>query len=146
VTREIKEVSFFEIRHLKRDAAAARVSLVDLLGARWFAAYEGGAIVGVAGLTVSGSRAKLRGLWVDPSWRRQGIGAALTERRLAECRGKVAVVEAFAYNPRHYLAKGFRVVGKPTSAGATRVCLVLARRARVIRSQPHRRTNGPSSP
>jgi N-acetylglutamate synthase-like GNAT family acetyltransferase len=132
VSFEIKEVSFSEVSPFRRDAAAARVSLKDLEGARWFAAYQAGVIVGVAGLTVSGSRAKMRGLYVSPACRRQGIAAALTERRLVECRGKVAAVEAFAYNPRHYLRRGFRAVGKPTSAGATRVCLVLAVRAKVI--------------
>lgn len=129
----IKEVRFSDILPLKRAAAADRVTLNDLKNTRWFAVYrDDGLIVGSAGLTVSKSRARIRGVWVANACRGQGIGVAITSRLLAECRGQVTSVDAFAYNPAHYQARGFRVVGKTTSAGATRVALVLAVRARAI--------------
>jgi N-acetylglutamate synthase-like GNAT family acetyltransferase len=132
---EIKEVEFWRIRHLRRAAADARVTLSELANTRWFAAYRDGVILGTAGLTMmSGGRARIRGVWVDPAYRGRGIGDAFSDRLIAECRGRVSILDAFAYNPAYYLAKGFRTVGKRTTAGATRVCLVLAARATVVRS------------
>ncbi len=130
---EIKEVAFPDVLPLKRGAAADRVTLTDLKNTRWFAAYCDGVLAGSARLTLlSKSRARLGGLWVAPGFRGNRISVALTDRRLNECRGRVASVDTYAYNPKPYLAKGFRVAGKTTSAGATRVELVLAARVKSI--------------
>ena len=128
---EIKEVQFSDIAHLRREAAADRVTLRDLKKTSWFAAYRSdGMIVGSAGLTIFKSRARIRGVWVTKACRGRGIGEAFTSRLIAECRGRVAVVDALAYNPGHYEAKGFRAIGDPDRDGATRVALVLAVRAK----------------
>ena len=112
---------------MKRAAAADRVTLRDFKNTRWFAAIRGdGLIVGSAGLRMSKSRARIRGVWVAKACRGQGIGEAFTLRLIAECRGQVAVVDALAYNVAYYEAKGFRAVGNSDTDGATRVALVLA--------------------
>jgi hypothetical protein len=130
---KIKEVSYQEIAHLKKAAAKDRVTLGEMANTRWFAGYQDGVIVAVGGLTMANGRARSRGMWVDGAWRRRGVAGALIDRHIAECRGRVAYVDAYAYYPSHYTAKGFQVVGKRTTAGATRVRLVLATRAKIVR-------------
>jgi N-acetylglutamate synthase-like GNAT family acetyltransferase len=130
---EIREVTFAEIAHLKRAAGADRVLLSGDQGRRWFAAFDDNARpVGTAALRFSKSGARICGVWVAPAWRGRGVGDSFTERLIAECRGKVAAVDAFAFNPAYYTAKGFKIVGKQTSAGATRVRLQLAVRAKTV--------------
>jgi len=120
---EIREVSFSDIAPLKHAAAVDRVTLRDLKNTRWFAAVRNGLIVGSAGLTSLKSRTRIRGVWVAKAYRGQGIGSAFTSRLIAECRGKITIVDALAYNPDHYVTRGFRVAGREKSDGTTRVIL-----------------------
>jgi len=121
---EIREVSFSDIAPLKRAAAVDRVTLRDLKNTRWFAAVvQDGLIVGSAGLTSLKFKTRIRGVWVAKAYRGQGIGAAFTSRLIAECGGHVAIVDALAYNPDHYVTRGFRAVGREKSDGTTRVIL-----------------------
>ena len=129
---EIKEVPFSEILPWRRAAAKDRVVLKEWPGERWFAAFKSGDIVGFGGMTITKGRAKMRSDWVQPTHRSQGVASALIDRRVEECRGRASVVEAFAYDPLRYVRRGFRVVGGPTTAGATRVVLQLAIKAKVM--------------
>lgn len=117
---EISEVPLAAIKPLRRRIAEDRVSLGGSAATRWFAATDGGEIIGVGGLTITKDKGKLHGLWVDAGQRRRGVGTALIDRRLEECRA-CRVIETYAYNPHHYSWRGFAIIGKPTSRGSQRL-------------------------
>jgi GNAT superfamily N-acetyltransferase len=65
-------------------------------GCRAYIAEAGGAIVGTATATINGPAAWIGTIWVDPAWRRRGLGLALTEAAIeaaesAGCRTLVLV-------------------------------------------------------
>jgi N-acetylglutamate synthase-like GNAT family acetyltransferase len=104
----LAEVPFAVVQPLARRAARDRVSISNTRATRWFAAVQSGAIVGVAGLLKFSTGLRIKGVWVDPAWRGRGIGDALTARLIAAAEEECApAIEAFAYRPDYYEARGF---------------------------------------
>lgn len=107
------------VAHFKAPAAKERSSVAPSRDTLWWGAHaDSGELVGCAGLIVkSGQWARIKGVYVDPAHRGQGIGAALTEAQLSACEELlVPRVEAYALNPDYYRGLGF-TVGKERTPG-----------------------------
>jgi amino-acid N-acetyltransferase len=89
---------------------------------RFVVAEREGSVVAAAGLELYGADALLRSVVVDPAWRGQGLGSALTAELLGEARaagiGRVYLLTdtAEGYFPRH----GFRRIPREEASEAVR--------------------------
>ena len=119
-TAKIKEVEHSAVWSWRSRAARDHVSLKDSRRTRWFKAGD----LGCAGLYTMGSgRARLKGIWVDPAFRHQGIGTRLTEHLMALARAEdFNHIEAYAWDGKWYLARGFTSIGR-NAHGAERFVL-----------------------
>lgn len=104
MTYEIEIVQFADVRKFASPAAREHVSVTDLPGTTWYTVRG----IACAGLQVKGQRARIRGVYVDPAFRGDGLGTTLGERLIddAIARG-CALVDAYVINERWYLAHGF---------------------------------------
>lgn len=87
----------------------------DSVGSEYFLAETGGNIVGCAAVRARDDLGYLYGLAVAKSWRRQGIGHALTNRRLDWLR-EAGVNSAFTlvmfWNVRFFRQHGFELTSR----------------------------------
>jgi len=115
-------VSFDDAKALRSRAAKERVAFEDTRDTTWFGAFEDGQLVGVGAVfLLRPGRARLKADFVHPDHRCAGIGSALRIQREAFCEEQgCSCVEAYAWDPRTWLAKGYRAIGK-NAHGATRV-------------------------
>lgn len=95
----------------------------DRPGEALFAAAADGSVVGVCGLNVDPyaddeSVGRVRRMYVDPAWRREGVGSALVERVLEQARGHFEVLHlrtASSEAAAFYRSQGFAdVADDPT--------------------------------
>jgi len=120
----IQECEYSQVARFRSAAAKERVCLKPTANTRWFRYGE----EGCAGLlTLNNGAARIKGVFVDQSRRREGIGTAITEFLIqtaqeAGCKS----LEAYAWNPAWYQERGFTAVGK-NAAGAVRMRKELAR-------------------
>ncbi len=85
----------------------------DTIASEYFLAEESGNILGCAAVRTRGPNGYLYGLAVSKSWRRHGIGHALTDRRLdwlRETGAASAFVLAMFWNIRFFKQHGFERV------------------------------------
>lgn len=96
----------------------------DSVVSEYFVAVAGTSIIGCAAVRKRRDVGYLYGLVVDKSWRRQGIGHALTWKRLNwlhRQRAKSALVLAMFWNVRFFKKDGFRLADKSTFAKLDRL-------------------------
>jgi N-acetylglutamate synthase-like GNAT family acetyltransferase len=108
--RAAKRSDVREIRSLYRLTGRPRRRAVRC--AEYFVSVEDGRIVGCAGVRQIGDDGYLYGLAVDPTYRRRGIGSALTVarlRRVSDNGGTIAVVLAMFWNVRFFKRLGFKL-------------------------------------
>ena len=117
----VREVDYIEVRPWASRAARDHVDLADTPRTRWWKVDD----VACAGLMLVGHGARVKGVYVDPAFRGQGIGTELTEYVLAQCAG-LDFIEAYAWNAPWYEARGFEVIGG-NRHGAKRVRKILQR-------------------
>lgn len=124
----LRAVRFDKVKIFAKSAARARVSISDTGQTQWFEvliAEAGDAFsevslvrVGVAGLmalgsVVSGKRARIKGVFVEPAARGRGVGTKIVDEleAFASREWGVRTIEAFAHNPKFYEARGYRRCG-----------------------------------
>lgn len=104
------EVDYQYVARWARSAARERVSVSPTANTRWYRAvgHEG-----FCGLLKRGDTLRVKGVYVHPEWRGQGIGAAMTDAllRIAEAAPE-GRIEVLAYNPSFYEARGFERAGQ----------------------------------
>jgi amino-acid N-acetyltransferase len=104
------------VREMLRKADLPAEGLEDRFPGGYAVAEAGGKVVGAAGVEVYGEHGLFRSLVVDPAWRGQGIGNALT-LRLVERSGELRLraVYLLTTTAEEYLAKlGFVRVERNT--------------------------------
>jgi len=75
----------------------------------WYGYYRNSRLVGIGALMPLGkNRIRIKSIWIRPDCREQGLGAALTERLIADCKNKT--IEARVYNPQFYLLRRFKLI------------------------------------
>lgn len=132
-----------EVAPWKAAAARERVSLSDTPATHWFVWRvpppsspsdtdgedgEGEPVAaGCCGLLLlPGAWARIKGVYVPPPYRGQGVGDAMTRALIAWARERyVSVLEVLAYNPGYYERLGWRRVGRPRPNGAVRLMTAL---------------------
>ena len=96
----------------------------DSVTSEYFIAVSGCQTVGCAAVRKRGKVGYLYGLVVDKSWRRQGVGHALTQTRLEWLRSrnvKSAFVMAMFWNIRFFKRHRFSVVNRRNMAELNRL-------------------------
>lgn len=96
-------------------------------------AFEGELTCGMAACVVDGGEAEMFAVWVDPAWRRRGVGCQLVEfaRAWAESQGaRKLKVGVFDDNPgalKFYRSAGFEDIGqiKPELSSKDRTVYLL---------------------
>lgn len=88
------------------------VVIDDRPGDAWFQiVMPEGQRVGCLGLRRQNMRClRIVGVYVEPAARGAGVGSKATEEAIAIAVDAGLVVEAVAYNPAWYVARGFRIV------------------------------------
>lgn len=107
----IQQVSYAKVRPWLARAARERVDLSDSPATRWFMRED----IACAGLLslVGVGRVRIRGVYVDPAFRRIGVGTDLGEHLIAVAQAEgYAKIEAYAWSPRWYEERGFAAVGR----------------------------------
>ncbi len=100
------------IRPFAGRAAREHVSLADTHRTDWFVAIEHSTVIGVAGLIASGAGLRIKGVWIEPAHRARGVGTALTQHLVQLAQERCAAfVEALAWHPEFYEARGFTRIG-----------------------------------
>lgn len=100
--------------------ALNRPKRTDSVPSEFFVAEVSARIVGCAGVRKWDCFGYLYGLGVDKSWRRQGIGHALTQRRLdwlREAGASSAFVLAMFWNIRFFKKHGFKSANRAMKQG-----------------------------
>ena len=83
VVRTARTTDLDGARTLLREASLPVAGLEEQFGPGYAVAESDGTIVGVTGIERHGAYGLLRSAAIDPAWRGQGIGEALTRNRLA---------------------------------------------------------------
>jgi N-acetylglutamate synthase-like GNAT family acetyltransferase len=119
-------VTFEAVRHLARRAAADHVSLTETRDTVWYATRSSGLVVATAALMRVGSGMRLKGAWVEPAWRGQGIGAAMVDGRIRIAEDACAsFLETLSLHPEFFERRGFARQGAILASGAIRLRRVL---------------------
>ena len=110
----IRPCLFNEIKGYALKAAREHVSLKYGGKTQWYLAEKDGVIQGMAGLLPLARNAiRVKGVYVLPVDRGQGIGTQLTEYLINKAlERQVTRVEAYALNPGFYLKRGFKEAGR----------------------------------
>lgn len=110
----IRPCSFTEIKGYALKAAREHVSLKDGGKAQWYAAEKDGVIQGMAGLLpLAKNGIRMKGVYVIPTERKNGIGTLLTEYLMDKAmESNVNRIEAYALNPGFYFKRGFKETGR----------------------------------
>ena len=105
----IQQVGHAKVWPWRSRAARERVDLKDTPTTRWFMDGD----LACAGLLSLASGVRIKGVYVDPAFRGQGIGTRLTEHLidLATLEG-CGYVDAYAWNAKWYTERGFISIGK----------------------------------
>ena len=107
-----------------RDEWLAGSNRFDRPGEALYAAYSGAVMAGIGGRNIDpytgdAAVARVRHVYVLPAFRRLGVGKALTQRIVAEARGRFASIVLRTRNPEAaalYAALGFApVAGEETT-------------------------------
>jgi N-acetylglutamate synthase-like GNAT family acetyltransferase len=88
---------------------------VDSRTSEYFVAWTEGKVIGCAAVRKNGDVGYLYGLAVDKSWRRRGVGHALTQQRLDWLRNEAAnsaYVLAMFWNVRFFRKHGFQLADR----------------------------------
>ncbi len=78
----------------------------------WYAVLVDDLVVGVAGLIRIRTGFRLKGLYVTPEHRGNGIGRVLLDYRMRICSDRCASVEVLTRYPEAYMKRGFLVIGR----------------------------------
>ena len=106
---EVEPVSYDVVAPFASRAAKEHVALGRTANTEWFAVQNHGEMRGFAALMKIGSGFRLKGFWVHPDHRGNGIGTALLTTLIGIAEDRCASkVEALALNPRIYETLGFR--------------------------------------
>ena len=108
----VKNISYTLVRPFVSKAAKDHVSLKDSKDTFWYGVEESDELIGIAGLLKVKNGYRIKGVYIKPSLRGQGIGSTLTEFLINQCDSKFAMIEAFAYNPSFYEKRGFKRYGQ----------------------------------
>lgn len=100
----LRAVSYGTIAPYKAQAARDRVSVSDTKNTQW---YMLPGQEGFGALLQTADAVRVKGVYVFPEYRGEGLGTALTEAliRVAIATGKT--LEVLAYNPGFYESRGF---------------------------------------
>lgn len=91
---------------------------VDISDANlWLAAVIDGGIVGVVGIKYGMHTDRIKGLFVPPEWRGQGIGTALLKCALRDVHAKRVTAFCTRNSESIFVKQGFRVVRKANAHG-----------------------------
>jgi len=111
LTTQIRPALFRDVSGYVKASASEGVAIEDRADTQWFTIDADGRPVGCVGLRRrSARRVSVVGVYVAPFARGYGVGSAATEQVIALAAPGVTV-DAVAYNPKWYLARGF-VVGR----------------------------------
>lgn len=108
----IRRCAFEEIARFRVPAKRERSEVVDRKGTQWFAAEVENELVGCGAAEVQGKTGRIRGTFVAPEHRGQGISKLLNHACLQWLRGQVPKVTAFVTMERNlawYVKNGFEV-------------------------------------
>lgn len=110
---DVRSVDHAEIQPWRTRAARDHVDLADTPETSWWKVTDV-ACAGLMRVRREGHRGgRIKGVYVDPAFRRLGLGTALTEYVIEQAINLGATyVEAYAWNSKWYLARGFEVVGR----------------------------------
>lgn len=118
----VEQVDYETAARLRSKAAKDGVSVKDSKNTQWFGLFDGpDEIVGTGAVYDMGGRARLKGVWVDPRYRGEGHGLALTEARLRYIEDVLMAsqVEVITRNHGDYwLSRGYRATGRVLPNGA----------------------------
>ena len=99
--------------------------MADSRNTTWWAEYADGRMLGFAGLMQASAAWRIKGVWVEPGARGQGIGDRLARHLIQQAEdGCAPMVEAFAWNPSYYLRLQFKRFGTLPN-GAVKLRLIL---------------------
>lgn len=115
----IREIDYTTVEPLRHAAARDGVALGPTRNTRWWGAYRGDHLCGVAGLIAIAGVYRVKGVFVPRVLRGEGIGTQLTEAVIAAAPAD-RPVEVFAYNPAFYQGRGFDLA-REVRKGVTRL-------------------------
>ncbi len=113
-------VDYGVISSLKSAAAREGVSLGCTKNTEWYAVLVDNLVIGVAGLIRISTGFRLKGFYVMPEHRGNGIGRTLLDYLIEICSDRFASVEVLTRHPEAYLKRGFVAIGR-TSHGVVRM-------------------------
>lgn len=106
----LREAGIEEVHKWKRQAEREGVSVKETKGkTRWYVWEEVGEVLGFGGyIWATKTKARIKGIYVLPENRGQGVGVKMTEGIMAKAREEGAEkLEAVALNPKFYEERGF---------------------------------------
>lgn len=102
---KIKPVTFLEVKRFSGRAAKERVSIKDSKNTQWYLYDEDRAVIGI--YYKKPTVARIKGVWVAPEMRGQGIGTKITELFIDTLLKQGCQIEVYAHNPSFYEQRGF---------------------------------------
>ena len=101
---------FKEVRPFQYQASRERVVIDNPVGTYWILAEDNGNIVGICGCFIRGKTARVKSVWVNPTYRRRGIFAQLldlTMQSIRKCDATVATCFATEMSRPGFAKAGF---------------------------------------
>ena len=107
---KLLQVSFLDVKKFSSLGKRERVSISDTSNTYWFHIVSNNEVVGVCGLYLAAKKCRIKGDWILPQNRGEGLGEFITK-----CRLKIAkelgysLIEVLTLHPHYYEAKGFTI-------------------------------------
>lgn len=114
----LTEVPYGKVAGYLNRAKRDGVSLKNAYGARWFQIEGVDGFCCVLPLARDGSKVRIKGFWIAPEYRGQGVGTRAFQAliRLLETDESVKIIESISRRIQFYEAQGFKKVKQLPSA------------------------------
>lgn len=104
------QVDYADVKKFGSLAKRERVAISDTKNTYWFEIQLHREVVGVCGLYLATNKCRIKGDWILPQYRGQGLGEFITKCRLDIARSlDFKLVEVLTLHPHYYEAKCFTI-------------------------------------
>jgi len=115
----ITEVGYLAISIFKLRALKENVDITNTPNTEWYMVMCGDEYVGCGGIMYGTDSAKLKGIYIKPTFRGRGYGSVLTKRIIDDALWRVKKLNVLSSKPEFYIKMGWQIVN--TKNGVTKL-------------------------
>ena len=107
---KIEQINFKKVKTFTAPASKEKVCLKDTKTTIWFGAFIDNNLCGIAGSILKNGKGRIRGVFVLPQYRKNGVGSQLMEHIINYFKNNNACyIDQLASNPNWWVNKNWKI-------------------------------------